>query len=66
MNIQIYLLAILLLGIKLPCTQVAPTASSTFNQISKGALIFASHAPTIPMKTDSRVVTRAHPAVMPI
>ena len=49
-----------------PCTHVAPTASSTFNQSSKGALTFASQAPTTPMKTDSRVVTIAHPAVIPL
>ena len=44
---------------------MAPTASSTFNQRSNGALMFATQEPMTPMKTDSRIVTTAHPAVIP-
>ena len=51
--------------ISVPCTHVAPTASSTFNQRSNGALMFATQEPITPMKTDSRIVTTAHPAVIP-
>ena len=51
--------------IYVPCTHVAPTASSTFNQRSNGALMFATQEPMTPMKTDSRIVTTAHPAVIP-
>ena len=51
--------------IHVPCTHVAPTASSTFNQRSNGALMFATQEPITPINTDSRIVTTAHPAVIP-
>ena len=51
--------------IYVPCTHVAPTASSTFNQRSNGALMFATQEPITPINTDSRIVTTAHPAVIP-
>ena len=47
----------------LPWTQVAPTASSTLSQMRSGAVMLPSHEPTIPMTTDSGIVTTAHPAL---